>query len=222
MEFERMVHSVEDTAEGAVEIIGYVDEDDPARNAYEAKWRVLKPGEGVSGGEGFVARLLGHGAAGHKAVKVGLVIGKRIILTQCWNECIPYASGEIFCQGNDDVVFRSKAWDRMVEGEFAAWPDRLVMVHGDDMGVNGATAGPHPFVHRRWVEILGYFIPPYFSSDFGDSWVNELANMNGRRRFLPFQMDHLHFCVRKAGIDQTTGSVWIGTRQIIRMSPIGV
>ena len=39
----------------------------------------------------------------------------------------------------------------------------------------------HGFLHRNWVETVGYFVPPYFSSDFNDTWLNEVADMIGRK-----------------------------------------
>lgn len=127
-----------------------------------------------------------------------VIRGPRIILTQCWNECAEVAHGDIFMQSNDDVVFETKGWDQTVENAFAECPDKILMVHGDDQFCQGASGAAHPFVHRRWFELLGYFIPPYFSSDFGDSWVNELANALDRRRYLPFVVKHLH------GVDDET------------------
>jgi glycosyltransferase involved in cell wall biosynthesis len=125
-------------------------------------------------------------------------------MTIYWNECFEACSGDIVCQANDDIVFKTPGWDKIIEDAFAEVPDKIMLAHGSDVFGHGSNFGPHPFVSRRWVEALGYFIPPYFSSDFGDAWVNELANMLGRRRFLPFNIEHHHFSQGMAEVDENT------------------
>lgn len=174
-EFLRMVHSVRDTSKNPVEILAWVDADDPKLSEYPK----------------------GHGIRYYGSERLKW-------LTETWNRLAAKADGDIFCQANDDIVFRTDGWDVMVEEAFAACPDRVLMVHGDDLGCHGARFGPHPFVHRMWYETLGYFIPPYFSSDYGDTWVNEIADNLQRRQFLPFIVEHLHFIFGKAQVDDTT------------------
>src|SRR5882724_11381215 len=64
--------------------------------------------------------------------------GKRIVLSNMWNKCASKASGDIFGQANDDIIFRTHGWDAIVENEFAKVPDRIAMVHGSD-GSEGAS-----------------------------------------------------------------------------------
>jgi hypothetical protein len=138
---------------------------------------------------------------------VTLVRGPRIVLSNMWNRCAAAAHGEILMQGNDDVIFRSPGWDNLVARAFEDCPDRILLVHGSDgtrAGSGTGQFGAHPFVHRRWIETLGYFTPPYFSSDYGDTWVNEIANAVGRRLYLPFIIEHMHAWVGKAATDQNT------------------
>jgi hypothetical protein len=174
IELKRTVDSLRATATGQVDIVVYVDEDDMP--------------------------------SAEKARELGIecVVGPRIVVTQCWNECLRLAKGDLLMQANDDVIFRTPGWDQMVEAEFASCEDKVLMVHGSDLGGHFEKFGPHPFVHIRWVEALGYFIPPYFSSDYGDAWVNAIANALGRRKFLPFVVEHMHFTFKKAEIDETT------------------
>jgi hypothetical protein len=176
-ELRRMVESVRKTSQKVVEIVAYCDDDDPEQ------------------------------AEVCKELNIKFVVGPRIMLTDCWNKCIPLATGDIFLQGNDDMVFRTQGWDRMVEAAFAACPDHILMVHGHDVPGfgHGESFGPFPFVHRRWTEILGYFVAPFFSSDYGDAWTNNLADRIGRRRCLPFEVEHMHFSdpYKKAPLDET-------------------
>lgn len=180
-ELRRMVRSVFDTAEDAngVEICFYVDQDDE-----------LSIPE--------INRLIDEGYF------VGWRVGPRMVLTRCWNELLQDARGELVMQGNDDVVFRTQGWDRMVQGAFDASLDKIIFVHGSDQGMHYERFGAHGVVHKRWVDACGFFIPPYFSSDFGDKWLNDLANELGRRVYLPFVVEHMHFMFKKAEIDRTT------------------
>jgi hypothetical protein len=131
------------------------------------------------------------------------VIGERIVLSDMWNACADVAIGDIFMQCGDDIVFRTPGWDTMVAAEFDARPDRILLVHGND-GVHGPALGTHGFVHRAWVDAVGYFLPPGFSCDMSDVWLNEVANELGRRVYLPQVFtEHMHPIVGKASLDQT-------------------
>jgi glycosyltransferase involved in cell wall biosynthesis len=138
----------------------------------------------------------------YPADKLILVPGPRIVLSQCWNKCLEHASGDILMHGGDDIVFKTKGWDDMVRRGFGAHADRIVFIHGDD-GYWGNRFGTHGFIHRKWVEAVGYFVPPYFSSDYNDTWLNDVANAIQRRMYLPFVTEHMHFLFGKGEKDQT-------------------
>lgn len=125
-------------------------------------------------------------------------------MTQYWNQCFEVCEGDVVCQANDDMVFTTFGWDTMVEEAFEEVPDKIMLAHGSDVYGHGSNFGPHAFVSRLWVETLGYFIPPHYSSDFGDAHINELANMIGRRRYLPFNIEHRHFSQGLAELDENT------------------
>jgi glycosyltransferase involved in cell wall biosynthesis len=180
-EFTRMLQSLRDTAAYKVEVLAYVDEDDPQKEEY----RSYDPQFGE--------------------IQVKVKVGPRLTLTKCWNELLPLATGNILMQGNDDIVFKTTGWQKIVEETFSKQRDRLTLAFGDDCGgYHEMKFGPHPFVHRRWVETLGYFIPPYFSSDFGDTWINELGVAVNHVKKLPIEIEHLHFIYGKAQQDRTT------------------
>lgn len=171
---KRLVDSIRETSTNQPEIVVYIDDDD-----------AISP---------------------PMATGLGLttVIGPRITMTDYWNKCYEKCSGDLVMQMGDDVVFKTPGWDVMVEEEFAKWPDKLVLVHGDDLDTNFRSRfGTHSLVHRKWVETLGYFIPPYFSSDNGDRWLMAIADFLGRRKFLPFVTEHMHFRTGKAELDST-------------------
>jgi len=89
-----------------------------------------------------------------------------------------------------------------VRRAFAAFPDRLIFLHGDDK-MHGKNFGTHGFVHRKWVETLGYLCPPHYESDYNDTHLNEVADMINRRIYLPFVTEHMHPLAGKAEWDKT-------------------
>lgn len=131
------------------------------------------------------------------------LMGPRMLLSECWNACAAAARGEILMHCGDDLTFDTPGWDEMVRRAFRESEDKILFVHGDDLGPHGQTFGTHGFVHRRWVDAVGYFLPPLFSSDWNDVWLNEVAEMLGRRVLLPFVTEHHHYTFGKSERDIT-------------------
>jgi hypothetical protein len=139
------------------------------------------------------------------AKSLGMVVTlgtHRILLSDMWNVAYRAARGDILMLCGDDIVFRSRNWDVRVVEAFEACPDKILFVHGDDMACGRGGHGTHGFLHRTWVELVGYFTPPIFSSDYCDIWLNYVANALGRRVFLSDVItDHMHPVVGKAKMD---------------------
>lgn len=132
-----------------------------------------------------------------------IIRGPRMLHSDLWNALLPHAHGDILQQTADDVVYRTPAWDRYTEDAFTAVEDRILLIHGHDCSGNGENFGTLPFVHRRWVEVLGYFTGPGFSNDWSDTWPNDVANMIGRRKYLPLVFEHVHWMYGKSEKDET-------------------
>lgn len=176
VQLRRMIESVKATIqhEDDAEVICYVDTDDPTD---------------YSPGEWFDCSTF--------------VRGPRITMSDMWNRLIPHASGELFMNSDDDCVYRTPGWAEMVHQAFAECPDKILLVYGDDGGPSGKTFATHPIVHRRWIEIVGYFAGPGFSADFADTWPQDIAEMIGRKKFLPFVNEHMHYLWNKSADDET-------------------
>lgn len=136
-------------------------------------------------------------------IPVRYLLGKRTLLSACWNHCAEAAKGEILMHCGDDVTFDTPGWDVMVRQAFADSEDKILFVYGDDLGPNGKVFGTHGFVHRRWVEAVGYFVPPLFSSDWNDVWLNEVAELIDRKVMLDFVTEHHHYTFGKSERDLT-------------------
>ena len=128
--------------------------------------------------------------------------GQRGVLSTLWNDCYAEAGqADTYMHCGDDITFSTPGWDRIVLDAFPE--DGIAFVHGDDASDHGSWFGTHGFLRREWIDALGYFVPPYFSSDYNDTWHNEIANMLGRRIFVPIVTEHFHPAFGKAEWDQT-------------------
>lgn len=129
---------------------------------------------------------------------------KRTLLSNYWNMAYESASGPIYMHCGDDIVMQTQGWDTKVKEAFDRYPDKIVLIYGDDGDPNkDKKFGTHSFIHQNWVDALGYFVPPYFSSDFNDTWLNELADMIGRKEKIDILTEHMHFAFRKGELDLT-------------------
>lgn len=177
-EFLRMMTSASETADDpeGLEFIAYIDNDDTSYDIFQ---------------------------------NITFIRGKRIVLSQMWNECQKKADADIYMHAGDDLVFRTRGWDSMVLNAFQQYKDRIVFVNGTDGAPEGTlptpTFGTHGFLHRNWVNVVGYFVPPYFSSDYNDTWLNEVADSLDRHIYLPEVLtEHMHWTFGKAEIDENT------------------
>lgn len=177
-EFKRFYESAMEMADNPddIEIIAYIDEDD---HSYD--------------------RL--------NLFKCLYVRGPRVVLSEMWNECWKNATGPYYGHMGDDIVFKSKGWDTRVKETIDKYPGKIAFVWGDDMAPSGRqnVFGTHGFVHKNWTDVTGRFVPPYFSSDYNDTWFNDIADMLEVGEYMPdVKTDHLHFVWGKAKKDRTT------------------
>lgn len=114
-----------------------------------------------------------------------------------WSKAWELATGDIAMLAADDIHFHTPGWDVAVERAFAEVPDRILMVYADDGTKRKAPV--NPFVHRRWIETVG-FTPPDFQGWFGDEWLWTIAAELGRVKFLK-QVRIAHF--QRVGSDAT-------------------
>lgn len=125
------------------------------------------------------------------------IYGPRIVLSKMWNKCQKEARADVFLHAGDDLRFRTPGWDTKI---LAAFPDdKVAFVHGRDGSPQDEICfGTHGFIHRKWVDAVGYFVPPYFSCDYNDTWLNDVSNMIDRHILVPdVLIEHMHYVWNK-------------------------
>jgi hypothetical protein len=173
----RLLKSLHDTSHVMPQVICRIDDDDA--EAKSALDQLIAAGEPLD-----------------------YICGPRATMTSYWNECAKATDAEIVMFAADDLIFRTKGWDSAVIKAFDSHPDQLIFVHGND-GHWGNRFGTHGFLHRKWIDAVGYVLPPYFSSDYGDTWVNDVANALNRRVYVQITTEHMHPLWGKADMDAT-------------------
>jgi len=134
---------------------------------------------------------------------IQITVGERILLSDMPNKAYKKASADIIMGCSDDLIFRTKDWDEKVINIFNQYEDKIVLVFPDDLIQRGKFA-TIIFLHRKWIETLGYFLPPYYSCDMADVWMDEVAKALNRRIYLPdIVVEHMHYSVGKATFDET-------------------
>ena len=102
-----------------------------------------------------------------------------------WNQMAFNASGNLLTLIGDDVEIQTSGWDEKIENEAAKYKDNIFVITVEDGRSNETPQDkymrcPHPTVHKRWVELLGYFVPPFFMHRYLDKYTQELAINIGR------------------------------------------
>lgn len=178
----RMIDSILATAHfpEQIEVVVYVDDDDRSYDGIDHPAIVTKWVSGPRSYDGLVN------------------------LSIMWNLCYAASSGDIVMHCGDDIIFRTPGWDAVVRSAFESAEDKILFAFGDDGYQTGLNFGTHGFIHRKWVETVGYFVPPYFVSDYNDVFLNDVAKLIDRHLEIPILTEHMHWCAGKAEIDTNT------------------
>lgn len=139
--------------------------------------------------------------------RMTIIRGERIVLSEMWNACYKACKGDYLMHCGDDLVFKSKGWDTEMTQAIDSYPGKIAVVWGDDYddGTSRHDFGTHCMIHRNWAETVGYFVPPYFVSDYNDTFFNDVGEKLHVRKYLHHvKVEHMHFSRGKADIDRNT------------------
>ena len=161
----------------AVDILLYVDADDPTRADYQDAF----PAEGP----------------------VSLVIGPAVGVPRAANMLCERTAAEVLMTANDDQVYIDHGWDERLGQETARYRDGIYCLWFND-GWEAENFCTFPIVSRRWVETLGYLQFPFFEHFFADTWIWMLAKAVDRAHFIAdILVEHRHWKTGKGEMDDT-------------------
>lgn len=184
------LRSVDRTAvkPGRVEVMVYVDEDDPALPSYR---RLFARAPGLWTGLGACR----------------LVVGPAEGVPRAWNALAARAKGDLLMMANDDQLYVDHGWDTELDNRVT----QLTTLHGDDVlclyfddGQYSDGGRDFPIVTRSWYDTLGYFTPTAFQQWEVERWVFDIALRLDRCHAVPgVFVEHRHYQDYKAPFDET-------------------
>jgi hypothetical protein len=120
------------------------------------------------------------------------IFGKRDIgIFKMANECQKIATGPIYMFTADDFYFETKRWDVAVEAVFDSCEDKILFVCPNGAFWEKWKFGVVGFLHKEWVDTVGYLLPPYHGGQAADLWINEMAvAINRRVRLFDLIVNH--------------------------------
>ncbi|MEB3826063.1 glycosyltransferase family 2 protein [Phormidium sp. CCY1219] len=167
-----------------VEMLFYVDEDDPKQAEYLNLFKAHK--------REFDAFR-----------RCGFIIGEAIGISKAWNELARRCDGNLLIMSADDQTYNDFGWDDRLDVETQAYPDEIFCMWFNE-GHWGGQLCTFPIVSRKWCQTLGYFTTGLFECLYDDMWIWELAKRVGRLHYIPdILTEHLHWGYGKAAIDAT-------------------
>jgi hypothetical protein len=196
-----------------VEILFYVDDDDPRRDQYRSYFQEAS----------FESSPL---------LRCELKIGPPIGISKAWTVLAAQSAGDLLCMANDDQYYVDYAWDVTIDRICDDYPDDIVCLYFEDeshesVPADGVPRGNFPIVTRKWFDIVGHFTPGIFKFWCNEIWILDIAQRIGRLRSIPdVLVDHLHYDAYKAPFDETyyrpqaSGQVASDDRQLFAATAI--
>ena len=183
---ERFIKSIYNTAweRGGIELLFYVDKDDPALQVYKDLEKHCK------------TEYIG-------LYDVRFIVGEPQSVSLSWNDLAKECKGDVLIMGNDDLVYQTTSWDELLDVELKQFEkDEIYVAYMED-GINGERHCAFPIVSRVWYNCLGRFTPGIFNFGYNDTFIFEVGQMLDRTHFMPhIRAEHLHFS-KGAPMDDT-------------------
>jgi hypothetical protein len=92
---------------------------------------------------------------------------------------------------------------------FNFYPDKIALVYGVDGDPNpNKTTATIAFIHKNWIDVVGRLFPPYFTGDFTDTWLSDIADKIDRKIKIDIYTEHIHYAFNKRAEDETDKEKW--------------
>jgi hypothetical protein len=129
--------------------------------------------------------------------------GPKLSTSTMTNFMYSQSTGDIVMYAADDIIFRTSAWDSIVVNYFDSYPE-LGLLYGDDLSPNSRRIATHGFLRRSVCQELNYLLPPYFESEFCDTWLTRIFRKSGKIKYIhELVIEHMHPNWGKAYVDET-------------------
>ena len=92
------------------------------------------------------------------------------------------SNGDIFFPINDDMIFLSKKWDKIIDYEFSKLNNdkpNCLWISSKNIKYNYLHCD-YPIINRAWYDRLGYIGSEYFNFWYLDSWICDLSLRSGK------------------------------------------
>jgi hypothetical protein len=133
-----------------------------------------------------------------------LFYGPPLATSTMMNFMYSQARGEIIMYASDDIIFQTKNWDVLVEKLLRRPLELPGLLAVNDLSPNTGKIATHGFVTRSMADALQYLLPPYFESEFCDTWLTEIAKKSNTFTYAEnIIVEHLHPDWGKATYDDT-------------------
>ena len=181
---ERFIQSIKRTTRehGRVELLFYIDNDDPSMG----KYRKIE--------EVYTTNFL----------RIKMLEGPAKSVSKSWNDIASISNGDYLIMGNDDLVYATDSWDNKLESHLSQLDDPYYMCWVND-NINGNKHCAFPIISREWYETVDYFAPGVFHFGYNDTWVFDIAKRISRHKyFSDILVEHRHFSHHPSERDDTT------------------
>jgi glycosyltransferase involved in cell wall biosynthesis len=176
----RLIKSIKDTAYdfNNIEILLYVDNDDTnTLHSINENRKDL------------------HGAC--------VYTGKQGTLGSAYNALYKKCTGNIIMSGADDIIFKTKEWDKILLDNFNKLDSKIALFASNDLYTNPDDLSTHPFLTREAINCFGFFIPSKFDCNYADRWYTDIFKRVKRYIVVPIIIEHMHWLNNKAERDST-------------------
>lgn len=176
---------IKNTKNSEVELLSYVDTDDPNINEYKKRLINLK------------SKLK------NKNFSIQEIYSSRKWVSKSWNDLAKKSTGNILIMGNDDQIYKTFGWDEILINKVITIEDDLYCIWFNDL-FNFEKHCAFPVISRKWYNILGYFTPGIFPAGYNDTWIFDIAKKVNRAFYIDeIVADHIHFHNNRAEYDST-------------------
>ena len=165
-----------------IEVILYIDEDDIGSQAIE-----------------------------HEVVNLIKIIGPALSMGSYNLECFKKAQGTILILCNDDVLIRTKNWDKKIQRLHAVLDDQIYLAYPNDL-FKGEKLCAFPILSRKTCELLVHPFPKEYVGSFIDYHLLDIfkrLEVMGEKRIFYLDdvvFEHMHYRAGKSEIDKTYSS----------------